>query len=362
MYFIFNKICLFIIAVYDLLLYYKIIQTHRFSVPVVSVGNISIGGSGKTPFIYYLCKILIQHNIKPVIVSRGYKKQSKGPVVVHNGKSRVVSSPSVCGDEPFMLANKLSDVPIVVDNKKFRAIQLAIDSFGPQIILLDDGFQSKYIKKNLDIVLFNTFHTKSDLKFFPFGKLRDDLKSLQKADLVIFTKNNLSSKKNMVVSTLLPVLRQKNIPYIYSQTSFSLMRCPLKKDGDSFYWGCSQPIERLNNQDKLFSFCGIADPASFNKIIKSYSSNIVKHINFSDHYNYAKNENDFLLYLQGLMSSNQKITGLLTTYKDFVKIQNLSSIFLQWAYDMKISFFVIDIEMFVDNKQLILEKIKTLDF
>lgn len=355
---LFNKLCLGLLRLYDFMVFSKLIKRFVFSVPIISIGNIVIGGTGKTPFVQYLSQALKKHNITSVIVSRGYKKNSGGTYVVHNGSQRRCDSPYVCGDEPFMLASKPGCVPIVVDNKKTRGIAFAIQKFKPQVVLLDDSFQSRYIKKNFDIVLFNTLNTKQDLNFFPFGKLRDNIASLQNASLVVFTKNNLSSVNSSGVDYILPIIKKYGVPYLYSNTSTSLIKYILNKK-EKLTWSAPSQVFSMPKQQRLFSFCGIGDPNSFTKTTNTYQNSVVVHANFSDHYNYYKHEKQFLQTLRSLYDQHD-ITGILTTHKDFVKIQNLSAGFLDWCHRVRLNFFVLEIELQVNNEDFIIRKIKNL--
>ena len=346
------------LKIYTLLLGLGVIKTHTFSVPIVSVGNITLGGSGKTPFIYYLARLLTQHSITHVVVSRGYKKALSGTCIVHDGKTLLAASPFSCGDEPFMLASKLKTTPIVVDSNKVRGIQCALMSFKPQIVLLDDSFQSKYIVKNLDIVLFNALNQKKDLKFFPVGKLRENLSSLQRADLVVFTKHNLCAQETPSIDLALLEIEQKNIPYIYSEMHASLVHYSISSI-QPMIWSNSMLLKEIPAPNKLFSFCGIGDPLSFERTTQIYQKCVVKHSTFRDHYNYCQNENKFLQSLQELYK-NSNITGVLTTHKDFVKIKTLSQPFLEWCYKTQINFFVVDIEIKLADEGVVLQKIKSL--
>ena len=346
-----------VLVIYNWLLALKIIKIYTFSVPVVSVGNLTVGGDGKTPFVYYLAKLLTQSHIRHVVVSRGYKKTAPGTCVVHDGIKKLIGSPEHCGDEPFMLACKLDKTPIVVDNKKTRGLEYAIQQFNPKIVLLDDGFQSHYIAKNLEIVLFNTLNTKRDLKIFPFGKLRENIRSLQRADLVVFTKTNLKKEENTGVDSVMPLIKSNKIPYIYSEITTSLIKNSLNSI-EPLQWN-STTLTTIPTEHKLVSFCGIGDPNSFDQTTMPYQDQIVEYMVLQDHYNYYKNEDKLLKICQGLYVKFQ-FTGLLTTQKDFVKIKNLSGPFLLWCYHTKISFFILDIDMELPDNNFILEKIKSL--
>ena len=166
-----------------------VFKTHRFKTPIISIGNIEFGGTGKTPMVIYISKKLTKKNIKHVVVSRGYKKNKPGVVVVSNYKQILNHSANDCGDEPILLASKLKGIPVVVSAQKAQAIQLSIAEFKPDMVLLDDGFQSLGLYRDLDIVLLipSTFLA-GNFYLFPLGFLRDSVASLKSADFLICTK------------------------------------------------------------------------------------------------------------------------------------------------------------------------------
>src|SRR5256885_11512317 len=151
--------------------------TARLQGPVVSVGNISVGGTGKTPFIIYLGEQLKHRGIKFDVLSRGYGRASRGVHVVDPG-----GSPRDFGDEPLLIARKL-DVPVIVGESRYHAGLVAEQRFGPQLHLLDDGFQHRQLHRDLDIVLLG----ESDLedKLLPVGRLREPVSALGRADVVV---------------------------------------------------------------------------------------------------------------------------------------------------------------------------------
>ena len=199
---------------------------------------------------------------------------------------------------------------------------------------------------------------KGDLNFFPFGKLRESVGSLQQADLVVFTKYNLGSTKSSGVASVLPIIKKHRVPYVYSETHSSLIRYSLK-GGSPCRWGSPAIIKIMPMEQKLFSFCGIGDPLSFKCTTQPYQHQIIQQTTFQDHYNYHYNETKFLTSLQVLYKEFH-FTGLLTTQKDFVKIKNLSGSFLVWCHQAGLSFFIIDIEMHVADEDFVLEQIKNL--
>ena len=160
----------------------KLLKAQQLPCSVISVGNITSGGTGKTPTVLYLCKILQQGGRKNIgIISRGYGRGTKGMFLVSKGDGPLASWES-SGDEPFMMAKKTRNIPIVVDNDRFRAGEFLHRHFNTEIIILDDGFQHRSLYRNLNIVLINGDSSPSDYQFLPFGFLREPWSSLKRAD------------------------------------------------------------------------------------------------------------------------------------------------------------------------------------
>ncbi len=149
--------------------------------PVISVGNISVGGSGKTPFVILLGQLLLDRGIKFDILSRGYGRRSRGAALVDPA-----GSADDFGDEPLLIARKLN-VPVVVGEDRCEAGVFAENKFGPQIHLLDDGFQHRSLARNFDIVLAS--QEDANDRLLPGGRLREPLASLRRADAVVLTNN-----------------------------------------------------------------------------------------------------------------------------------------------------------------------------
>ena len=147
--------------------------------PVVSVGNLSVGGSGKTPFVLLLGELLTARGVKFDILSRGYGREKRGVARVDSG-----GSSRDFGDEPLLLARRLN-VPVIVGEDRYEAGLFAEKHFGPQLHLLDDGFQHRALARDFDIVLVTPEDARDSL--LPAGRLREPLKSLSRADAVVLT-------------------------------------------------------------------------------------------------------------------------------------------------------------------------------
>jgi len=346
-YYILSKIYLSVVCVWQLFYRWGIFSSCKFTTPILSIGNITVGGTGKTPMIIYLSKLLTKYNISHAIVSRGYKKQKSGMIVLNKETIKNIF-PFECGDEPYMMAKKLGQIPIVVDKNKKRAIQYIINEINPQLILLDDGFQSLKIHRSLDVVLINSIATKQDVRLLPWGNLREPLKNISRANLIIYSKQNLSQSavrpfpiKKYIVSSLSNI-----VPYMESSVSAKVLLYNIN----------TMELELFTSYKKnnlALGFCGIGDPASFVKTSSNFFK-LEKLILFPDHHKYSAK--DFIDLLQ--RCGEQKIGSIVTTYKDFVKIQSLCNNINK----LNIQLFVIDIDIQVTKEGLLMNKIKNLLF
>ena len=351
---ILSKCYLLFLSLWNVLIKCGLLHTYKFKVPVVSVGNITVGGAGKTPVVLLLSKLLQKNSLSHVIVNRGYKKSQRGIVVVNTPTKLCDVSPSLCGDEPFMLAKKLPGIPIVVGENKQKTISFAINTFKPALILLDDGYQSKRIKKDLDILLINSICKKQDFRLMPLGLLREPLKAISRAHFIIFTKNNLAiqmKQKYDIMSALVPVMQKNSIPYCVSNTTIQIKQY-------DFLQKKLREYEPSSNALSVLCLCGIADPRSFISLAKE-AFTITKTTCLADHYNYNKHFDWFFSFLQ--KAHKEKIGGVVTTYKDFVKIQSLNSAFQRWLLNSNLRLFVLDIDFVLESKEMeLLNKIKKL--
>ncbi len=270
------------------------------SVPVISVGNISAGGTGKTPFTAFLVNEIIKLGLKPAIVSRGYKRKSKGTVVVSNGKSLLVSV-AEAGDEMYMLADELK-VPAVVGEAKSKAALTAAELFNPDCIVIDDGFQHRALKRDLDIVLVDR-KTCEDQRLIPYGRLREPLSSLSRADIICLV--DLDAHHG------LEILRQ------FPNKHFIAVE--LKARNFVSVFSHKEPL----TPSEVVAVSGIANPSRFTNSLASKGIRILKSFTFPDHHNYSESE------VKNIISfcRQSNCQSIVTTAKDAVKIKFFSSLF-----------------------------------
>ncbi|MFN3871088.1 MAG: tetraacyldisaccharide 4'-kinase, partial [Aquificaceae bacterium] len=163
------------------------IERCKLSIPVISVGNLSVGGSGKSSLVRYIGK-LFEEKLHLCILSRGYRRKTKGTLLVSE-RGKIMVDWQACGDEPYMLAKLLPRASVVVDENRCRGALFAINRLKPDLIVLDDGFQHRKIHRHIDLLLLK----KRDLKdrLLPFGRLREPLSSIERAHIIVLSYTEL---------------------------------------------------------------------------------------------------------------------------------------------------------------------------
>ena len=303
----------------------NILKTAKLPCHVVSIGNLNLGGTGKTPTVLYLSKLFQDNKISNVaILSRGYKRNTSGTILVSKGNGPLEDWQNV-GDEPFMMAKKTKNIPIVVDNNRFRGGSFLIKKFKTKIIILDDGFQHRSLSRDLDLVLINGKSKLSDYSFFSTSYLRETWSSLKRADAVIFTKNNPKIE-------LINSVKKENIFYLQSKIK-SLIVFP------------KNSVQKITKNKRVFLLSGIGDPKSFEKTAREHECIIVGEKNFRDHYCYTKKK----LTETVNFAKKLKADYILTTEKDWAKIRPL---------DPNFSFAILVIELNITNKRVIKDVLK----
>jgi tetraacyldisaccharide 4'-kinase len=252
-----------------------VLRAQRLQGPVVSVGNLAAGGSGKTPFVLLLGELLKARGIKLDVLSRGYGRKSKGVLRVDPG-----GLPEHFGDEPLLIARRLQ-VPVVVGEDRFEAGRFAEKEFGPQLHLLDDGFQHRGLARDFDIVLV-TPQDAAD-RLLPGGRLREPLGSLRRADAVVLASGA-------------------------SADSFPL-------EG-RLVWRVRRGIVPQSVPPRPVVFCGIARPQNFVLQLRAANIDPVAEAFYRDHHSYTEKDIQDLLHLKQQSDGG----GFVTTEKDAINL------------------------------------------
>ncbi|HXY51625.1 MAG TPA: tetraacyldisaccharide 4'-kinase [Terriglobales bacterium] len=253
----------------------RILRARRLAGPVVSIGNLSVGGSGKTPFVILLGELLKARGILFDVLSRGYGRQTRGVLLVDPG-----GSAGEFGDEPLLMARRLQ-VPVIIGEDRFAAGQLAERKFSPQLHLLDDGFQHRSLARDFDIVLV-TPHDAHD-RLLPAGRLREPLSSLRRADAVVLASGA-------------------------SASAFPL-------DG-KLVWRVRRGITTSHIPSHPVVFCGIARPQNFLRQLRTAGVEPAAEAIYRDHHAYTEKDIRELLAVR----TQSEAGGFVTTEKDAVNL------------------------------------------
>jgi tetraacyldisaccharide 4'-kinase len=286
-----------------------VLSTVRPKEFVISVGNLTWGGTGKTSLTSYLAKFLINEGFKVGILSRGYQRNTRGAVVVSDGQE-LKSAWQDAGDEPYLLAGKIPQAAVVVAESRVEGLPV-LSQFQPDVILLDDAFQHRRIERDLNLVLVDSTENILDLRVLPFGKLREPVDGLNRANAIILThsKNANPETEKAVNSYGAPVYHAN-----YEAAKFDYSGKPIA------------------------AFCGIASPQHFQRLLIENGAKVVLFREFPDHHVYSQAE--FREFEQAALTAGAE--AIVTTAKDSVKLV---------SDDFHMPLGIVDVEFVIEEKE-----------
>ena len=294
---------------------------------VIVIGNITVGGTGKTPIVERFARELIKRGRKVAILSRGYKRKESGiihkivalfdaqaaaPTVVSDGSGKVLCDWKRAGDEPAMLAHNVPQAVVVVDKNRVKAGAYAIRKFGVDTILLDDGFQYLSLKSRLKIVLVDQNNPFGNGSMLPRGVLREPLKALRRADYIFITKSDGTPSEELL--SLLKLYAPKLTPIVCAHQPKFLRALNPSDENET------QPLSLLKGA-RILAFSGIAMPESFERMIKECGGELVRSMHYADHYAYDAEDIEQIIKT----AEGSSATMILTTEKDAVRLPRLNT-------------------------------------
>lgn len=290
--------------------YYGILKQTQFQVPIISIGNLSFGGTGKTPFTLWMSNYLDEIGMKVMILTRGYKgglENSSG--IIRSGR-KLGFNPLEFGDEATLLARRLSTADIVVGKDRSANLDYYFEEINPDVVLLDDGHQHLQLSRNLNIVLFDVSMSLDKYKVAPLGYLREDFSALRDTDVIVF------GKVNQVEEEELEALKQKIIPHVSKDVIFSSMNYKPTGFFDISYNKRYELNEIVGKN--IIAVAGIASPHSFFELLHQLKANIIKTYTYPDHHFFSLEE------MREILNMADKHDALvITTEKDMVKMRRI---------------------------------------
>lgn len=315
----------------------------RLPARVISIGNITLGGTGKTPATIALTHEAKQRGFTPCIFTRGYGGKAKGPCFVSRGEGPLLNAYDA-GDEAFLMAEKLKGIPVVRGQNRYEAGMFALGNLrvqtaGPQsewIFILDDGFQHWGLFRDMDILLVDGMNPFGNRKLLPLGYLREPVSEISRADIIVITNTpSLSgwkgeSRQRSEITELMKEIKQYNptAPVFFSEH---------RPVGFTTVAGDSYPLEWAKGRE-FYAFCGIGNPQSFGKTLASTGAKIKSLRTFRDHYRFSPDD-------MKTIAADAKKTGaawIVTTEKDIMRLrgfdlpENLVALAIEFSAEKKL--------------------------
>ncbi len=292
--------------------------------PVICVGNLSLGGTGKTPHTEYLIRLL-KNGFRVATLSRGYGRKTKGFQLAHHQ-----SSHETVGDEPLQYFLKYPEIQVAVDENRVDGVKHLLEEQGgikPDVILLDDAFQHRRIIAGLNMLLTEYQRLYCYDFLFPAGNLRDVRSASKRADIIVVSKSPKTSKESEKQQIINKLRNNKKQKVFFSTLEYAPLK-PLNKTAKQALY---------ENADSVLAFCGIASPMPFVEELKNRYKT-VDFLHFGDHYAYSENDMKAILKRFENLGSGKKI--IVTTEKDTARLTN-SPYFCQLEgvplYDMPVT-------------------------
>ncbi|MBQ9215131.1 MAG: tetraacyldisaccharide 4'-kinase [Prevotella sp.] len=305
-----------------------LLKSRSFSIPVISVGNITVGGTGKTPHVEYLARLL-KDKAHTAILSRGYKRKSHGFILADKDTPM-----RDIGDEPFQMKQKFPDVEVAVDKKRTKGIEILMGGITDQeveVVLLDDSFQHRYVKPGINILLVDYHRLIIYDELLPAGRMREPLKAKNRADIVIITK----CPKDLKPMEFRVITKAMNL-YPYQQLYFTTLDYdplkplyPQKKDQ-------SLSLDDLHDKSILL-LTGIASPEQMIHDLSPYATKIIP-LTFSDHHDFRKKD---ILRINEAFAALPSPKLIITTEKDAVRLNGVEGL----SEEVKSALFVLPLRI-----------------
>ncbi len=276
----------------------------RLPLPVISVGNLVLGGSGKTPIVAHVIKLMQNLGYRPAVVSRGYRGTAAASANIVSDGRRLLLSPEQAGDEPYLLARSLPGVPVLTGRRRSVPAQLAATEFQADCLVLDDGFQHLALHRDLDLVLFDASELAGNSRIFPGGPLREPVSALQRAHAFLLT--GRTPENSQRADRFAELLRRRFPATPVFAATINGRRLV----------GIDGTLPATSQQGPAFAFCGIANPQRFRHSLAEINLPLTEFWPLADHQSYppplvAK------IVAKAIASGAER---LVTTSKDGVKL------------------------------------------
>ncbi|HEV2835391.1 MAG TPA: tetraacyldisaccharide 4'-kinase [Pyrinomonadaceae bacterium] len=291
-------------------------HTTRLERPVISIGNITAGGTGKTPLVEWVARTIANHGKNVCILTRGYgREQPQRQVVVSDGQT-ILATPAEAGDEPYLLATKLlGSAAIICNADRISAGRDAIEVFGSDCFVLDDGFQHLRLARDLNIVTIDATNPWGGGQLLPYGRLREPISGLSRADCVVLTRADQVTNTTDLCDQIRAFIR-----------------------GRPLFLSTMRPARAPITNEPVAAFCAVGNPQSFFADLKKAGYEVLLEKTFADHHWYTQRDIDELTAAATAAGAQ----SLITTAKDAVKLRSLS---------ISLPYHVFEIEIAIEDEE-----------
>lgn len=287
-----------------------IFRSHDLGATTISIGNLTTGGTGKTPLVALVAEILAENGERVCVLSRGYGRRNERERVLVSDGEKTLSYAEIAGDEPVELAIKLIGKAIVVsDADRVAAAKWAKEKFGITAFILDDGFQHRRAKRDFDIVCIDATNSSGNEKILSVGILRESFKSLERADAIVITRSDQADTTELKAR----LSKWNDSMPVFSSTSKIESFCLLEE----FHAKTQRPESKMSGP--AFAFCGVGNPESFFRSLENAGVALTRKLSFADHHKYDQADIKRIETEARLSKS----TAVVTTAKDAVKLDGL---------------------------------------
>ena len=308
-----------------------ILRSTKLNTPVVSIGNLTFGGTGKTPSVLWVSRFFEKKHLKVNILTRGYKGKLENESGILRANKKLGHNPDLFGDEALMMVNRLDFSSVLVGKNRIKTLLKYFDQEKPDVVILDDGHQHLKIRRNFNVLLFDATMPLQSYKVAPLGYLREGMSAVDVADFIIITRADL------VPGAKIQELRRMIKHHATEDMPISLAKYEPKGLFNVFNEFHKELISLRGK--KVILLAGIASPSSFLKLLESTGIEVTEQAIFPDHHNYSSGEIDSLLAkVQG------EVQMIVTTEKDMVKIRRITT-------SDKIYYLQVDLEFISGQKE-----------
>jgi tetraacyldisaccharide 4'-kinase len=310
-----------------------LLSVTKLPAPVISIGNLTTGGTGKTPLVEWVCRILARKHRKVCILTRGYGRSNGGSRVIVSDGFTVLTNSAEAGDEPLLLAQNLKGLAAVIsDPNRIGAGRWAIDNLGAEVFVLDDGFQNLALARDLNILTIDATNPWGGGRLLPAGRLREPRSSLSRADCVVVTRADQSDELLSLESEIQRLIGSQ--PVVMSE-----MRVK-----DISRLKAERPEELVSVPQPAAAFCAVGNPESFFELLRRVGIDPVFTHTFRDHHRYTQADVDSLIH----ESRKAGARSVVTTAKDAVKLQQSN---------FELPCHVLNIEILIEEEDRIIQMV-----